>query len=59
MNQLYISTCSKTGRRFLCEIGQDNNIAENERLNKALWSLTSKMAELKGYRAEFRNGMLN
>lgn len=28
MNQLYISTCPETGRRFLCEIGQDNNIAE-------------------------------
>lgn len=35
------------------------SLVENERLNKALWSLTSKMAELKGYRAEFRNGMLN
>jgi hypothetical protein len=24
----YISTCPKTGRRFLCEYGVDNNIAE-------------------------------
>lgn len=35
------------------------SLAENERLNRALWSLTSKMAELKGYREEFQNGMLN
>lgn len=26
--KLYTSTCPETGRRFLCEIGQDNNIAE-------------------------------
>ena len=26
--QWYISTCPETGRRFLCEYGVDNNIAE-------------------------------
>lgn len=35
------------------------SLAENERLNKALWSLSSKMAELKGYREEFQAGILN
>lgn len=48
---------NKTGNRT--KVRPIKSLAENERLNKALWSLTSKMAELKGYRAEFRNGMLN
>lgn len=28
MNELYISTCPETGRKFLCEAGKDGNLAE-------------------------------
>lgn len=35
------------------------SLAENERLNRALWSLAAKMAELKGYRENFQSGILN
>lgn len=28
MNQLYISICPETGRKFLCEAGKDGNLAE-------------------------------
>lgn len=43
MNELYVSICPKTGRRFLCEAGKDNNLAEFFTMTKTARKLAARL----------------
>lgn len=50
MNQLYISTCPETGRKFLCEAGKDGNLAEfftNAKTARKLAARLDRFSELR------------
>lgn len=56
MNQLYISTCPETAQKFLCEHGEDNNIAEIFEHEDKVQALIDAYEFCKFFRDQFEAG---